>query len=181
MLADIHGPGPHHPHLDDPGATTTASACCGSPGTTPRSPACCCPLGDFFGLGHGIVNSYQSLLFIGLHRRRNNQFNQGCALNCYAPMPFRERAVVELVNESGEEHGQYFYVDYETLRRPRREDARLLPRRVPAREPLRRLGPRDPRQHARRPTSSTTERTAWDNNYVILDTKGRGHYIGCNL
>lgn len=25
------------------------------------------------------------------------------------------------------------------------------------------------------------ERLAWDNNYVILDTTGRGHYIGCNL
>ena len=22
---------------------------------------------------------------------------------------------------------------------------------------------------------------AWDNNYVILETQGRGHYIGCNL
>src|SRR5690606_34399872 len=25
------------------------------------------------------------------------------------------------------------------------------------------------------------ERTAWNNNYVILETQGRGHYIGCNL
>jgi len=24
-------------------------------------------------------------------------------------------------------------------------------------------------------------KTAWENNYVILDTKGRGHYLGCNL
>lgn len=25
------------------------------------------------------------------------------------------------------------------------------------------------------------ERDAWNNNYVILETKGRGHYIGCNI
>jgi len=25
------------------------------------------------------------------------------------------------------------------------------------------------------------ERLAWDNNYVVLDTTGRGHYLGCNV
>ena len=28
---------------------------------------------------------------------------------------------------------------------------------------------------------ANAERLAWDNNYVILDAAGRGHYIGCNL
>lgn len=28
-------------------------------------------------------------------------------------MPFRERAVIELINESKEEHCQYFYIDFE--------------------------------------------------------------------
>jgi hypothetical protein len=28
-----------------------------------KAPSVLCPLGDFFGLGHGIVNSYESLLF----------------------------------------------------------------------------------------------------------------------
>jgi hypothetical protein len=36
-------------------------------------------------------------------------------IDCYAPMPFRQRAVVELVNESSEPHCQYLYVKYETL------------------------------------------------------------------
>lgn len=30
-------------------------------------------------------------------------------------MPFHERALVELVNESNETHNQYFYIDYETM------------------------------------------------------------------
>lgn len=72
-----------------------------------RSPSVLAPLGDFFCLGHGIVNSFQSLFFTA-SIRRNNQFNQGCALNAYVPMPFKERAVVDLVNQSREKHRQYF-------------------------------------------------------------------------
>jgi hypothetical protein len=79
-----------------------------------KRPSVVAPLGDFFGLGHGLVNSYESALF-SASTRRAYQFNQGCALNCYAPMPFKERAVIELVNESREMHLQYFYVDYERL------------------------------------------------------------------
>jgi len=93
------------------------------------SPSVLCPLGDFFGLGHGIVNSYQSQLFTA-SANVNNVFNSGCALNCYAPMPFRKRAVVELLNESGADHVQYFYVDYElveegALRKPARDVTRV--------------------------------------------------------
>jgi len=43
----------------------------------------------------GIVDSFQSPLFTA-STARNNQFNQGCALNCYARMPFGERALVTL-------------------------------------------------------------------------------------
>ena len=39
-------------------------------------PSVSCPLGDFFGLGHEIVNSYDSLLF-SASTARNNEFNQG--------------------------------------------------------------------------------------------------------
>jgi hypothetical protein len=48
-------------------------------------PSILCPLGDFFGLGHGLVNSYQSLFFTA-STNQNNQFNRGCALNCYLPI-----------------------------------------------------------------------------------------------
>jgi hypothetical protein len=53
-------------------------------------PSVLVPLGDFFCLGHGIVNSFQSLLFTA-STNSNNAFESGCALNCYAPMPFRGR------------------------------------------------------------------------------------------
>ena len=142
------------------------------------SPSVLVPLGDFFGLGHGIVNSYQSALFTA-STNSNNHFNEGCALNSYVPMPFRKRALVELVNESGEEHLQYFYIDHERLAQPRDEAGYLHAE-------FRRTNPFGGWGHEIRvntPESNVVnrEREAWDNNYVILDTRGRGHYLGCNL
>ena len=141
-------------------------------------PSILVPLGDFFCLGHGLVNSFQSQLFTG-SSHWNNQFNKGCALNCYVPMPFRERAVVELVNEGSERHRQYFYVDYE------RVDSVPTDRGYFHAE-FRRTNPFGGWGHeitVNKPEADIVnkEREAWENNYVILETKGRGHYIGCNL
>lgn len=145
-----------------------------------EKPSVLVPLGDFFGLGHNMVNSYQSALF-SASTETNNQFNQGCALNCYAPMPFRERAVVELVNESSEVHGQYFYVDYETYDTLDEIDGYGY-----FHAEFHRENPFGGWGHeilVNRPESDivNTEREAWENNYVILQTQGRGHYIGCNI
>ena len=144
-----------------------------------KHPSVLVPLGDFFGLGHTIVNSYESFLFTA-STFHNNQMERGCALNAYVQMPFRERCVVELVNESGEEHPQYFYVDYETYGQPLPEDEMYF------HAEFRRQNPYGGWAHeitVNWPESNVVnkERTAWKNNYVILETKGQGHYIGCNL
>jgi hypothetical protein len=141
-------------------------------------PSVLVPLGDFFGLGHGIVNSYQSLLFTA-STRNNNQFNQGCALNSYALMPFRERAVVELVNESAELHRQYFYVDYETFDKPQ-PDAGYFHAEFRRTNPFGGWG-HEIRVNTPEANIVNLERQAWNDNYVILEAQGRGHYIGCNL
>jgi hypothetical protein len=143
-------------------------------------PSVLCPLGDFFGLGHGIVNSYQSQLFTASCRPElANRFNQGCALNSYAWMPFKERALVELINESKEVHNQYFYVDYEQFEQAR-EDAGYF------HAEFRRANPFGGWGHeitVNTPPANIVNkgRLAWNNNYVILETRGQGHYIGCNL
>ncbi len=144
-----------------------------------KSPSVLVPLGDFFGLGHTIVNSYESFLFTA-SANENNVMEAGCALNCYAQMPFRERALIELVNEAGEPHGQYFYIDYETYDEPLPEDEGYF------HAEFRRENPFGGWAHEIRVNTPeanivNAERDAWDNNYVILETKGRGHYIGCNL
>jgi hypothetical protein len=146
-----------------------------------KHPSILCPLGDFFGLGHGLVNSYQSLLF-SASTRFPYQFNKGCALNCYAPMPFRERALVELVNESNQPHIQYFYVDYETWDGAPQEEGYLHAefRRV---NPFGGWAPEIASNQSGAELNDIVNKgkMAWADNYVILETKGRGHYIGCNL
>jgi len=138
-----------------------------------------CPLGDFFGLGHGIVNSYQSLLFTA-STIRNNQFDQGCALNSYAPMPFRKRAVVELVNESDGDHGQYFYIDYERRPRAGLDGTGYFHAEFRRACPFLGWGP-EMTVNTPPVNIPNLAREAWANNYVILETKGRGHYLGCNI
>jgi len=142
-------------------------------------PSVLCPLGDFFGLGHSIVNSYQSLLF-SASTEHNNQFNCGCALNCYVPMPFNKRAVVELINQSREEHRQYFYIDYETYDEPTDSDAGYFHAEFRRENPFGGWG-QEIIVNTPEANIANKARTAWENNYVILETKGRGHYIGCNL
>ncbi len=143
-------------------------------------PSVLAPLGDFFGLGHGMVNSYQSLLFTASCKPEfANRFDQGCALNGYLLMPFAERALVELVNESDEPHRQYFYVDYETYAEPM-SDAGYLHAEFRRTNPFGGWG-HEITVNTREANVVNAERDAWDNNYVILEARGRGHYVGCNL
>lgn len=142
-------------------------------------PSVLCPLGDFFGLGHSLVASYQSALF-SASTAHPNQFNRGQALNAYVPMPFRERALVELVNESHEEHVQYFYIDYETCEGAWPADTGLFHAEFRRANPFGGWGP------GLSAISGETNipnlgHDAWKNNYVILETQGCGNYIGCNL
>lgn len=145
-----------------------------------KHPSILCPLGDFFGLGHGIVNSYQSLLFSASTSPDNaNRFGGGCALNCYAPMPFGNRAKIEIINEGTSSQWLYFYIDYEKFDSPSKDQGYFhaeFRRSNP-------FGGWGAEITVNKPESNIVnkERNAWENNYVILDTKGRGHYIGCNL
>lgn len=143
-----------------------------------KQPSVLVPLGDFFCLGHGIVNSFQSMLFTA-STASNNQFNQGCALNCYARMPFGERAVIELVNESSESHRQYFYIDYETFDEPE-PDFGYFHAEFRRANRFGGWGP-EIRVNSHESNIVNKSRLAWKNNYIILETQGKGHYIGCNL
>jgi hypothetical protein len=143
-------------------------------------PSVLCPLGDFFCLGHGMVNSFQSLLF-SASTHFSYQFNKGAALNCYVPMPFAKRAVVELINEAQEDHRQYFYVDYETLDKGTlEENAGYFHAEFRRTNPFGGWG-HEITVNTPEANVPNKERQAWESNYVILDTQGRGHYVGCNL
>ena len=146
-----------------------------------KYPSVLCPLGDFFGLGHGMVASYQSMFFTA-STADENKFDKGCAFNCYMPMPFRKKAKIELINESSEEHCQYFYIDYETLP-DIGEDAGYFHTEFRRANPFGGWGREIPTNKPGAELSNVVHKgkIAWDNNYIILDTKGRGHYVGCNI
>ncbi|HOJ31177.1 MAG TPA: DUF2961 domain-containing protein [bacterium] len=141
-------------------------------------PSVLVPLGDFFCLGHGIVNSFQSMFFTASTRNQST-FSGGCALNCYLPMPFKKRALVELINESDEEHFQYFYIDYETFDHDE-ENAGYLHAEFRRANPFGGWG-HEITVNTPEANAVNKEKIAWQNNYVILETKGTGHYIGCNI
>ncbi|NLA58738.1 MAG: DUF2961 domain-containing protein [Firmicutes bacterium] len=127
------------------------------------------PYGDFFGMGHGITKNWSSApLSMGPE--------DGKAMNCFFPMPFADGARLTVTNESSQSLKFYYYIDYEAYS--------LLPSD-------------ELRFHAtwRREITKGIDAQSVDNayycfggenrtgedNYVILDARGKGHYVGCHL
>ncbi len=144
-----------------------------------KHPSVDVPLGDFFCLGNGYVNSFQSALFT-CSTHHNNQIEKGAALNCYVPMPFKKHARIELVNQSKESHRHYFYIDYETCPDKFDRDEGYFHAEFRRENPF---GGWEPEIRVNSPEADIVNacKEAWENNYVILQTKGKGHYIGCNV
>jgi len=144
-----------------------------------KTPSIDCPLGDFFGVGHGVVNSYQCAV-LNMSAWPDNHKN--AAMNCYFPMPFGDGARLEVVNESDKPiRAFYFYVDYDELPAPPEEMGRFHAK-------WRRENPCDgwvPLEPGKQPESSHGSGGAVNltdaENYLVLEAKGRGHYVGVNL
>ncbi|MCG3179321.1 MAG: hypothetical protein BIFFINMI_01655 [Phycisphaerae bacterium] len=139
-------------------------------------PSVLAPLGDFFCLGHSLSANFCSLPFSS-STQRPGQFGAGCALNCYLPMPFGRSARIEVTNEGDWPLTLYFYIDYETLDQPLPPDSAYL------HAAWRRESPTDGWGHDVRINSKLADaaNTTGEGNYVILDARGQGHYIGMNL
>lgn len=128
------------------------------------------PLGDFFGLGHGITKNYTSA---PLTMSPEN----GRALNCFFPMPFADGARMEMEALTKAAVNFYFYVDYEAYPACPQDELRFHAQ-------FRRCRPESA---GVTPDMTLTEfshggcnRTGAD-NYVVLEAEGRGHYVGMNM
>jgi len=115
------------------------------------------PIGDFFGMGHCITTNFVSLPITAAPR-------DGRGFNCYFPMPYAERALIEVENQCEVNvDAFYYYIDYEEYEK--------LPEDVG-------------RFHAwwnrECPTKAmqTDKNITGDENYLILDAEGQGHYVG---
>lgn len=128
------------------------------------------PIGDFFGVGHA-----QSVDFASLPLQMSPA--EGRAFNSYFPMPFSERAHVEILNECDVEVLFYYYIDYELHDSIDADLGRFHAQ-------WRRENPCDGVSDAgmdNRTWSFEGKNIGGQGNYVILEAEGKGHYVGCNL
>jgi len=73
-----------------------------------KEPSVNCPLGDFFGVGHGMSINFNS--------NPVRVSAEGVARNCYWPMPFNKSARVTITNEGKKPvTAFYYYVDWTQL------------------------------------------------------------------
>ncbi|MFQ5514982.1 MAG: glycoside hydrolase family 172 protein [Myxococcota bacterium] len=151
------------------------------------SPSVEVPLGDFFGIGFGLHRCFVSLPL-------QMSPDGGRGFNCWFPMPFAEGARFEIENQGEATRILYFYIDYERYRELDPDLARFhaLWNRTP-----RTAGTAAEKGFSRQDYGYSAARPAgagmalsgpWREpnlsgarNYVILDVRGRGQYVGCNL
>ena len=135
-----------------------------------ETPSVEAPLGDFFGMGHA-----QSVDFASLPLQMSP--SDGKSFNCWFPMPFAAGARIELTSEAEVPANFYYYVDYELHDQIPSDMGRFHAQ-------WRRTNPNEGiSDEGMSPTdwSFGGENIGGENNYVILDAQGQGHYVGCNL
>lgn len=136
------------------------------------------PIGDFFGLGHGLARN-----FVSLPLQMSPQGGRG--FNCWFPMPFAREACLTVENEAEFPVSLQFYVDYELY--PSDTDLSEYGRfhaqwrRVNPTPGWASETPRWEDDPAARQSVWATANTTGRGNYVILEAQGRGHYVGCHL
>lgn len=139
-----------------------------------ENPSVQAPIGDFFGMGHGITRNFSS-------QPLQMSPQDGHAFNCWFPMPFRKEAKFVLTNECNTVMRYYFYLDYEAV--PQLPEDTLYFHAVWNREfPTEGVPKEERATHADWIFGGPQDKnTTGDGNYVILEAEGSGHYVGCNL
>lgn len=126
-----------------------------------------CPLGDFFGMGHGLTRNYASLPM-------QASPEDGKGFNCYFPMPFSSHMKMTVTNEAEDDLLVYYYVDIELQEKLEAGLGRFHAQF------------RHDRPAGAPETGLTNEEflfgglnTDGTANYTLLEAKGHGHYVGC--
>lgn len=136
------------------------------------------PFGDFFCLGHDEVNDVVSSMICVTKAPHYEAPPGAAAFNCYFPMPFASGAVVEVENGGKNDLTLYAHIDYEAYVSPAwvngmgRFHARYMSEKtVPVANP----------PFIEKGDAKETINPGGEENYVVLDVQGEGHYVGCCL
>ncbi|MCH7872058.1 MAG: DUF2961 domain-containing protein [Planctomycetes bacterium] len=141
-----------------------------------KTPSVEVPMADFFGGGFGISRNFCSLPL---------QMNPdgGRGMNCWFPMPFERHARIEVQNEWHEEVDLFYYVDYE-LYPSWAEPLAYFHAQWRRENPTVGWGRKDikgPKNVKNLKEYWKTPNTTGAENYVILEARGSGQYVGCHL
>lgn len=147
------------------------------------------PIGDFFGIGFGLRTEFTSVPLIAAP-------SEGRAMVSYFPMPFASRARFTIHNESAVPAMFYYYFDWEQYP----ADSIFDPSRIGyfhaqyrQSRPAQGKPGLDKSMWKDLSERAAADRPAWwprlwdqanldgEDNYVILEARGRGHYVGCHL
>ncbi|KAH8805313.1 hypothetical protein F5884DRAFT_798966 [Xylogone sp. PMI_703] len=137
------------------------------------------PIGDFFCLGHSMAANFQSMPFtVSVKPSEEKKFGGAAAFNCYLPMPFNNRARIEIENQGKDAYFQYFYIDYELRLAPFNPSEVLYFHAHWRREnPTPGWAPPNMQTNS---LETQVPNCDGKDNYTILETTGAGTYIGCN-
>ncbi len=138
-----------------------------------KNPSVECPIGDFFGIGHAkTVNFWSLTLSMGP--------SDGKGFNCWFPMPFSKNAKIEVENESENTLILYYYIDYEEYQEIDESLGRFhacWKRENPCKgQDYKYLKQMDCKSEMFSKKNLTHE-----DDYLILEAEGEGHYVGCHL
>jgi len=125
-----------------------------------HSPSVETPVGDFFGLGLGEYNNFQSVPITVAPDK---------ALNCFFPMPFQKHALITVTNQGAEEvQAFYFNIDY-----------REYPKPLPSGTLYFHAQFRQATPNQGHPNQ--TINLDGKNNYVWVNARGRGQFVGVTM
>lgn len=143
------------------------------------TPSVLAPLGDFFCIGNCYPGNFSSLPFnVSLKPEEAGRYGAPCSVSCYFPMPFNKKAKIEIVNENELPFILYFNIDYEMYKEPLPADTAYFHAKWNRCNPCNGWGP-DIQTNS--PEVNTVVNLKGEDNYVVLETEGTGHYVGCNL
>jgi hypothetical protein len=139
-----------------------------------KEPSVEVPLGDFFGNIDGYAKQFRSEPI-----QSTSEDGHGC--NCFFPMPFHKKARFVIKNECFNELVFYFYLDYEQVDELP-EDALYFHASWNRVMPTKGKDEKGYRTHTEWIFGNEKDKNLdGKENYVILDARGEGHYVGCLL